>query len=120
MNQKIEHSSEPHYAWVMVTIGFVIVGMEFGALVTISVFLKPLVQELNWSRGDTSFAYTVGAIASGVGGIVMGWMADRFSTRPVVLFGGVLMGQIRGAAGIVGCNNPKHRCSQRCSRHSRR
>lgn len=92
VNQKIEHSSEPHYAWVMVTIGFVIVGMEFGALVTISVFLKPLVQELNWSRGDTSFAYTVGAIASGVGGIVMGWIADRFSTRPVVLFGGVLMG----------------------------
>jgi MFS family permease len=66
--------------------------MAFGALVTISVFLKPLVLEFGWSRGDTSFAYTVGAGASGVGGIVMGWMSDRFSTRPVVLFGSIMMG----------------------------
>lgn len=92
VNQEIEQNHEPRYAWVMVTIAFVIVGMEFGALVTISVFLKPLVLELNWLRGNTSFAYTVATSASGVGGILMGWMADRFSTRPVVFFGAVMMG----------------------------
>jgi MFS family permease len=92
VNQAIEQSPEPRYAWVMVTIAFIFLGMAFGALVTISVFLKPLVLEFGWSRGDTSFAYTVGAGASGGGGIVMGWMSDRFSTRPVVLFGSIMMG----------------------------
>lgn len=92
VNQEIEQSPEPRYAWVMVTIAFVMVGMAFGPLITISVFLKPLVLELNWSRGDISFAYTIATGASGVGGIVLGWMADRFSTRPVILFGAVMMG----------------------------
>lgn len=92
VNQEIKLNPEPRYAWVMVTVGFVVVGMSFGALVTISVFLKPLVLELNWSRGDISFAYTIATGASGVGGIVMGWMADRFSTRPAVLFGAVMIG----------------------------
>lgn len=92
MSQEIEQSHEPRYAWVMVTIAFIFLGMQFGALVTISVFLKPLVLEFGWSRGNTAFAYTVGTAASGVGGIVMGWMADRFSTRPVVLFGSIMMG----------------------------
>jgi MFS family permease len=92
MNQEIEQSYEPRYAWVMVAIAFIFLGIGFGALVTISVFLKPLVLEFGWLRGDTSFAYTVGTAASGVGGIVMGWLADRFSTRPVVLFGSIMMG----------------------------
>jgi MFS family permease len=92
VNRVIEQNNEPGYAWVMVTIAFIYLGMGFGALVTISVFLKPLVLEFGWLRGDTSFAYTVGTAASGVGGIVMGWMADRFSTRPVVLFGSIMMG----------------------------
>lgn len=92
VNQEIERHHEPRYGWVMVTIGFVIMGLQFGALVTVSVFLKPLVQEFGWSRGETAFAYTVGAGALGVGGIVMGYMADRFSTRPVVLFGSIMMG----------------------------
>jgi hypothetical protein len=45
VNQAIEQSPEPRYAWVMVTIAFIFLGMAFGALVTISVFLKPLVLE---------------------------------------------------------------------------
>jgi MFS family permease len=76
----------------MVVVSFVIMGLQFGALVSISVFLKPLVAEFGWERGNTAFAYTAGTGAVGLGGIVMGWMADRFSTRPVVLFGAVMLG----------------------------
>ncbi len=92
MIQEVQQSSEPRYGWIMVAVSFVIMGLQFGALVSISVFLKPLMAEFGWERGDTAFAYTVGAGAVGLGGIVMGWLADRFSTRPVVLFGSVMLG----------------------------
>ncbi len=45
VNQEIEQGYEPRYAWVMVTIAFIFLGTGFGALITISVFLKPLVLE---------------------------------------------------------------------------
>ncbi len=92
MIQEVQQSSEPRYGWIMVAVSFVIMGLPFGALVSISVFLKPLVAEFGWERGNTAFAYTAGSGAAGLGSIVMGWMADRFSTRPVVLFGSVMLG----------------------------
>ena len=92
MIQEVQQNSEPRYGWIMVAVSFVIMGLQFGALVSISVFLKPLVAEFGWERGNTAFAYTAGTGAVGLGGIVMGWMADRFSTRPVVLFGSVMLG----------------------------
>jgi hypothetical protein len=88
--QEVQLISEPRYGWIMVAVSFVIMGLQFGALVSISVFLKPLVAEFGWERGNTAFAYTAGTGAVGLGGIVMGWMADRFSTRPIVLFGSFL------------------------------
>jgi MFS family permease len=90
--QEVQQSAEPRYGWIMVAVSFVIMGLQFGALVSISVFLKPLVAEFGWERGNTAFAYTAGRGAVGLGGIVMGWMADRFSTRPIVLFGSVMLG----------------------------
>ena len=51
VKQEIEQRYGPRYAWVMVAIAFIFLGMQFGALVTISVFLKPLVLEFGWSRG---------------------------------------------------------------------
>jgi len=86
VNREIEQGYESRYAWVMVTIAFIFLEIGFGALITISIFLKPLVLEFGWSRGDTSFAYTVGAGASGLGGIVMGWMAVLCSEKsPIIL-----------------------------------
>lgn len=88
----VEHDVESRFGWVMVVFGFLFLSVLFGALASISVFLKPLAAEFSWSRGDTAFAYTAGAIAIGVGGIIMGWVSDRFSTRPVIIFGSIALG----------------------------
>ena len=82
-----EAAFEPRYAWVMAAIGTVLVAMNFGAFGSIPVFLKPVSVEFGWPRGATSFAYTVGTLAIGSGGIVWGRLADRHGTRPVVLLG---------------------------------
>ncbi|MCZ6496621.1 MAG: MFS transporter, partial [Alphaproteobacteria bacterium] len=80
---------EHRYGWVMVVVGSVLMGMGAGALISISAFLKPLIAEFGWLRGETSFGYMAGALAMGIGGIVMGHLADRYSTRRVV-FGGLI------------------------------
>lgn len=83
---------EERYGWVMVAVGAVFLGAGNGSLVTISVFLAPLTTEFGWLRGETAFAYMAGAISVGFGGMVMGYLADRFSTRAVVLVGAIGLG----------------------------
>lgn len=78
---------ESRYAWMLVVVSSVFMGVAAGSLLSISVFLKPLVAEFGWLRAETALGYTAGALAMGVGGIVMGYLSDRFSTRRVVLVG---------------------------------
>ncbi len=88
----VERDAESRFGWVMVVFGFLFLSVLFGTLASISVFLKPLAAEFGWSRGDTAFAYTAGSMAIGVGGIIMGWVSDRYSTRPVIIFGSIALG----------------------------
>ena len=83
---------EHRYGWFMVVLASVLMGMGAGALISISAFLKPLIAEFGWLRGETSFGYLAGALAMGIGGIVMGHLSDRYSTRWVVLGGLICLG----------------------------
>ena len=75
------------HAWLVLAVASSIMGMGAGSLISISTFLTPLVQETGWSRGEISFGYTLSTLSVGVGGIAMGYLSDRFSTRPVTIFG---------------------------------
>ncbi len=83
---------ESRYAWLLVAVSSVFMGMAAGSILSISVFLKPLIGEFGWLRAQTALGYTAGALAMGVGGIVMGYLSDRFSTRSVVLAGVAFLG----------------------------
>ena len=61
-----------NYGWVMVVVVFVLSGLAFGSMASISVFLKPVSLEFGWSRGQTSFAYTVASFASAAFGVIWG------------------------------------------------
>jgi MFS family permease len=80
------------YGWVMVFVAGSLMGMGFGAQVSVSVFLKPLGAELGWARGDISFAYSLAAFFSGASGVLMGYWADRYGARRFVLGGSLMMG----------------------------
>jgi len=58
----------------------------------ISVFIVPLNQEFGWSRGEVSFMNFTGLIGYALGGVVMGRVADRTTTRRVCLFGAATLG----------------------------
>ena len=83
---------ESRYAWFLVVVASVIMGMGAGALISISTFLKPIIADFGWLRGETAFAYFAVAIALGFGGVAMGYLSDRYSTRPVVIVGILCLG----------------------------
>lgn len=89
------------YGWLLVFASAIIVGAALGSLFSISVFLKPLSAEFGWPRGDTAFAYTSAAVLNGLSGVLMGSLADRYSARPIVLFGGVMLGGSLVLAGHI-------------------
>ena len=72
---------DPPYGWVMVGVVFALSTLSFGALGSISVFLKPLGEEFGWGRGETAFGYTAIAFSSALFGIFWGQIADRYGTR---------------------------------------
>lgn len=87
-----DQRDEPLYGWVMVALAPLFLGFGIGSLGAISVFLKPLATEFGWLRGETAFAYLACQGALGLGGILMGHLADRYSTRRVVFTGSLVIG----------------------------
>jgi len=80
-----------NYGWVMVLVVFVLSGLAFGSMASISVFLKPISADFGWSRGATSLAYTVASLASALFGVIWGIVADKYGTRWFGLAGATAM-----------------------------
>jgi len=79
-------SVETRYGWAVVAASMVLVAMSFGSNYLIVVALKPVAEEFGWPRGIPSLAYSATLFGAGVGGIAMGWLADRIGMfRPAVL-----------------------------------
>ena len=75
----------------MVLVVFVLSGLAFGSMASISVFLKPVSLEFGWTRGQTSFAYTVASFSSAAFGVMWGHVADKFGTRWFGFVGAICM-----------------------------
>ena len=58
----------------------------------LSFFTIPLRDELNFSLLSTGLTFTIAAAAGRVAGLLVGWLTDRFGSRPLVLFGGLAAG----------------------------
>ena len=80
-----------NYGWVMVVVVFVLSGLAFGSMASISVFLKPVSLEFGWSRGQTSFAYTVASFSSAAFGVIWGQVADKYGTKWFGYIGAICM-----------------------------
>jgi MFS family permease len=82
---------DPPYGWLMVAVVFILSSLAFGALASISVFLKPLSVEFGWGRGETAFGYTAIAFSSALFGVFWGYLADRIGTRWFGVIGALVM-----------------------------
>ncbi|MGZ8451056.1 MAG: MFS transporter [Candidatus Binatia bacterium] len=83
------------YGWIIVAIamlaGFISSGVSN---VTMAVVLKPISEDLGWSRSVTAAAITLGSFGGGMLSPMFGPVADRFGPRVLLPLGGILVGML--------------------------
>jgi MFS family permease len=81
------------YGWVIVII-VVLAGVLAAGVsnITMAVVLKPISEDLGWSRSLTAAAVTMGALAGGSLSPLFGPLADRMGPRFLLPAGGALVG----------------------------
>jgi len=85
-------ASEPRFRWVVVVGAALLLAVAMGILVNgMSAFIVPLETHFGWERADVAAINSVGLIGIALGGIAMGFLADRIATRTVCLIGAVAM-----------------------------
>jgi MFS family permease len=78
-------------AWVAAGVALAILSFSYGSPLLIVVGLKPITAGLDTVRQVTSLAAAFTWIGTGAGGILMGWLADRFGIHRTVIFGAVMI-----------------------------
>jgi len=83
------------YGWIIVGISMVAGFLGSGVSnVTMAVVLKPISEDLQWSRALTSSAITLGSIAGGLLAPIIGPIADRLGPRFLLPCGAALVGAL--------------------------
>lgn len=83
---------EPRYRWVVVAAASVVLGIAMGTLVNgLSAFMLPLEMHFGWNRADVSAINSAGLIGIALGGVVVGFLADRLATQIICLVGAVVL-----------------------------
>jgi MFS family permease len=83
-------SIETRDSWIVASVALLAIMMAFGGGWMIAVALKDIAAELDGKRTIPALASALVWLGSGVGGIMMGYLADRFGARWTVI-GGALM-----------------------------
>src|SRR3954468_14838951 len=83
---------ETRASWVVAFTALGIYSLSFGAPIATVVALKDIAGELGGTRSVPALAYSLAWFGSAVGGIGMGWVAERIGVRWTVMFGAVMIG----------------------------
>ncbi len=75
----------------MLACAFVTFSASAALLHAYTVFLVAFIDEFRWSRADTSLAYAMSQLVSGVSAPLVGMLVDRLGPRRMVLIGGALL-----------------------------
>ena len=85
-------SIESKASWVVALVALFIMAMAFGAAWITAVALKDIAGEVGGTRSIPALAIALAWLGGGVGGIMMGRIADWVGTRWTVIFGSLMIG----------------------------
>ena len=81
------------YGWYIVVVACLVTMMSSGIQAYgLGVFVKPMTEELGWSRTDISLGQTLSTGVMGVVGLFIGGLMDRRGGRELIVVGAVLSG----------------------------
>ncbi len=78
-------------AWQVTIAALVIASIALGAPYIIAVALKPIAEDLGGLRSVPSGASSLALLGTGVGGLAMGWVAERIGVRLTAIFGALMV-----------------------------
>ncbi len=88
----VEPPGESAYAWLRLLVSLALMTIGGSGMYGITVVLPRIQQEFAVGRSDASFPYALTLVGFGIGGVLMGRLADRFGVMVPVLVGGVALG----------------------------
>ena len=99
MNGSLQpHEPDSRYAVVRLAMTLVLMTIGSGAMYVVAVVLPAVQAEFGVARADASLPYTLLMIGFGVGGVLMGRLADRYGVTLPLLIGADSLG-----AGFIAC-----------------
>ena len=92
------------YGYYVAFACFAIMFILYGSVLnTFTIFLKPMVEDLGWSRAMLSVAMAVGALGMGISAPIAGRLIDRLGARPVMVVGALMIG-----GGVLAASRIQH------------
>jgi len=82
--------------WIAACVALALLSVSYGSPLLIVVGLKPITAALGTPRQVIALAAAATWVGTGLGGILMGWLADRIGVRLTVIFGATMI-----AAGLA-------------------
>jgi MFS family permease len=102
MVRTIQHEADSNYAWLRLGVTLLLMTIGSAAMYVVAVVLPAVQAEFGVARADASLPYTAMMIGFGLGGLVMGRLADRFGVMVPVVIGAAGLGLGFVAAGLSG------------------
>ena len=87
----VSGSIETRTSWIIAGVALCVLSLSYGAPLVTVVALKPIAAEFGTTRSAPAIAISLTYIGSGVGGIMMGWIAGRVGLRPVAIVCGLMI-----------------------------
>jgi MFS family permease len=98
--QEMKPINKPFYGWFIAAAGFIILFSLHGVIInTFGVFLKPVSEDMGWSRVGMPVALGIGAIAMAIGSPFVGKFLDTLGARRTMITGCLLCG---GGMALIG------------------
>jgi MFS family permease len=94
--------ADSRYAWLRLAVTLLLMTVGSAGMYVVAVVLPPVQAEFGVARADASLPYTAMMVGFGLGGLVMGRVADRFGVMVPLFIGAAGLGLGFVAAGLSG------------------
>src|SRR5215207_3918980 len=96
------HAADSRYAWTRLAVTLALMTIGSSAMYVVAVVLPRVQAEFGIARADASLPYTLLMIGFGIGGVLMGRLADRRGVVVPLLIGAAGLGLGFVAAALAG------------------